>query len=300
MEHGLFDKFKNMLNSYDPSGIIISLALLFFCFFIELLVLGYKKSSVYQILHPNKSVVTDVVIGLAYTLGIFFFLKTFYLLSLDQFFPDLVKSQKAKQNPNMTWWYIPVLLLYLVIADFLKYVFHRLSHELDFLWQIHKFHHSTTSFIILSGNRIHPIEHILHKVFVTLPLVLLGIQIDMYFALVILMLFIDKLQHSMLDWDYGKLGKYLIYSPIGHRIHHSEIPEHWDKNYGDLFVFWDRLFGTYYKGNLINEKVGVSDNWMNKQGLVYDLWHCAWLSANSLKRSIKTNIWRGEHLQKKQ
>lgn len=261
--------------------------------------MGYKQSSIYQLLHPNKSVLTDVIIGLAYTLGIFFFLKTLYLLSLAEFFPKLYKERLPKTSNSFSCWYIPKFLFYLIVADFLKYCFHRLSHEIDFLWQIHKFHHGSTNFIVLTGNRVHPVEHVLQKTFVTLPLVLLGISIDMYIVVIIVILFVDKLQHSMLPWNYGILGKYLIYSPIGHRIHHSELPEHWDKNYGDIFVIWDRLFGSYYKGSLINEKVGVSDNWMNKEGLVFDLWHTVYLSFKSFKQSIQTNSWKGTHLKNK-
>ena len=34
-------------------------------------------------------------------------------------------------------------------------------------------------------------------------------------------------------------------SPDVHRVHHSDRPEHYDSNFGDLFPWWDRLFGTY-------------------------------------------------------
>src|SRR5437762_1691657 len=79
------------------------------------------------------------------------------------------------------------------------------------------------------------------------------------------------LTHSMLPWRWGWFGKYVLYSPIGHRIHHSALPEHKDKNLGFLFPVWDWMFGTYYKGDVINEEVGVEDNYQNTRGLLFDL-----------------------------
>src|SRR5438477_159294 len=79
------------------------------------------------------------------------------------------------------------------------------------------------------------------------------------------------LTHSMLPWRCGWFGKYVLYSPIGHRIHHSALPEHKDKNLGFLFPVWDWMFGTYYKGDVINEEVGVEDNYQNTRGLLFDL-----------------------------
>ena len=291
-------QLKAHYTAYSFKGIFISLGVLLFCLVLETFFLPFKESSIYKIFHPNKSIVTDLVIGFTYTLGVFFFVKTIFLTGLGDAAFTEVKIPKLVEPSAFTWKYIPALLMFIVLADFLKYVFHRLCHEISFLWEIHKYHHASTDFILLTGNRVHPIEHILQKIFVSIPLIALGIKVDMYIAVIIFSLFIDKLQHSMLHWNYGFIGKYFIYAPIGHRIHHSKEIEHWDKNYGDLFVFWDRLFGTYYKGKHVNKEVGVTENWMNQEGIIYDLWHSMYLSILSLKKSITTWSWRAAHLKK--
>ena len=53
----------------------------------------------------------------------------------------------------------------------------------------------------------------------------------------------DYFVHSNIRVPYGPL-KYLLVSPQYHRLHHSSLPEHSDKNFGDHLVIWDLLFGT--------------------------------------------------------
>ncbi len=292
-------KLMQFINSYDFTGMLISIGILLICLLVELFFLPLKDSSIYKILHPNKSVITDIVIGLSYSLAVFFFIKTLLMIGLDYHFNGLFKIKSSSSNIVYSFYYVLNLLLFIVVADFFNYIYHWLCHELDFIWQIHKYHHASTDFVILSGNRLHPIEHIGKKFFIVLPLVLLGIRVESYLIVSFLILFIEKFQHSIVDWDYGWVGKYIIYSPIGHRIHHSKEEEHWDKNFGDLFVFWDRIFGTYYDGDKINTEVGVSDNWMNKNGIIYDLWHSTYLSYRSFINGIKKGHWRPEHKRKK-
>jgi len=38
----------------------------------------------------------------------------------------------------------------------------------------------------------------------------------------------------------------IIAGPQTHRIHHSKLPEHIDKNFAAIFPLWDVIFGTYY------------------------------------------------------
>jgi sterol desaturase/sphingolipid hydroxylase (fatty acid hydroxylase superfamily) len=45
----------------------------------------------------------------------------------------------------------------------------------------------------------------------------------------------------------GKLGwlEYILATPSNHRVHHGSNIKYLDKNMGMIFIFWDRLFGTY-------------------------------------------------------
>jgi alkylglycerol monooxygenase len=47
----------------------------------------------------------------------------------------------------------------------------------------------------------------------------------------------------------GKLGwlEHILITPSHHGVHHASNPKYLDKNYGDIFIFWDKLFGTFQK-----------------------------------------------------
>lgn len=281
------------LKGYNFDGILLSLLILIATLILEFFILPWKDTSVHKFLHPNKSVITDIVIGSIYLLGLASIFKglVFIGLGLDV---TLTEESGASDPAKNTVWF----LIYFVLADFLKYWYHRICHEVEFLWQIHKFHHAATEFVVITGNRIHPVERILQNILVFAPLALLGLTVETYLGILILASFIDKLQHSSIDWNAGWFGKYVFFSPVGHRIHHSEEEEHWDKNYGDFFVIWDKMFGTYYNNKKINKEVGVSDNWMNEKGMIYDLMHSTYLSLVEFKKSLISRQWKATHMRK--
>jgi alkylglycerol monooxygenase len=47
----------------------------------------------------------------------------------------------------------------------------------------------------------------------------------------------------------GRLGvlEYILVTPSHHRVHHGSNEKYLDKNYGDVFIIWDKLFGTFQK-----------------------------------------------------
>ena len=73
----------------------------------------------------------------------------------------------------------------------------------------------------------------------------------------------------------GWIGRWVLVSPVAHRIHHSDLPEHHDRNLGHVFIIWDRIFGTWYDGRVVNTTVGIVDNPYNREGMAADLLTCA-------------------------
>jgi sterol desaturase/sphingolipid hydroxylase (fatty acid hydroxylase superfamily) len=118
---------------------------------------------------------------------------------------------------------------------------------------MHKLHHAATEFNIITGIRFSIAERLFYEVAVIFILsVVLGLP-SPHTALTFMFIYrtVDLLQHSDLPWDYGWLG-YVIASPRFHRMHHSSEAEDFDANYGNLFTFWDYLFGTVarrYRGS---------------------------------------------------
>lgn len=287
--------FSEVLSGFDYAPIAISLSVLVFCIVLEIFLLPYEETSFFKILHPNKSVISDLVVGGFFLLGFLSLIKAFALAGIGT--PAKVVQEHGGGGPIASVAGSPVVhfALYLLLVDFINYWYHRIFHEVEFLWQLHKFHHSITDFVIVSGNRVHPLEKLFQRFIAFSPLAFFQAPVDVFFGIWIVIHFVEKMQHSMVAWSWGWFGRNIVFSPIGHRIHHSKAEEHWDKNFGNLFVFWDKLFGTYYEGPNVNREVGVSTNWFNKEGVVYDLMHSIYLSVREFGQSALSGRWRARH-----
>lgn len=145
-----------------------------------------------------------------------------------------------------------------VIDDFLTYIIHLLMHKVPFLWEFHKVHHSATTLNPFTQYRIHPVELLINNaksllVFGVLTgvfdylsnhqinkLLFLGVNVFGF----LFMLLGANLRHSHVKLTYPGFIEKLLISPFQHQIHHSNAPEHYDKNMGSKFAIWDWLFGT--------------------------------------------------------
>lgn len=135
------------------------------------------------------------------------------------------------------------LLLTFLVVEFAYYWYHRLSHEIPFLWAIHHTHHSSTHFNLTTAIRLNWMGGFVNPIFF-LPLVLLGFSAQMVVTCMALNLLFQFFVHTQ---AVGRLGwlEGIVNTPSAHRVHHGSNPEYLDKNYGGLLVVFDRLFGTY-------------------------------------------------------
>jgi sterol desaturase/sphingolipid hydroxylase (fatty acid hydroxylase superfamily) len=131
-----------------------------------------------------------------------------------------------------------------VCFDFIGYWTHRLFHRTRW-WPFHAVHHSSEDLDWLSSVRVHPVNELVSKVCQVTPFLLLGFNPLVTLSAAPFFTFYAIFIHAAVDWDLGPL-RGIIASPVFHRWHHSKDDAAWDKNFAGLFVFWDRLFGTYY------------------------------------------------------
>jgi sterol desaturase/sphingolipid hydroxylase (fatty acid hydroxylase superfamily) len=250
---------------------------------IEVLVLGYRKSSLYRLLHPSRSARTDMFWTLLKVLGLNSIILAAISLGLTvaatRVADKLIGFHVLDRIHN------PILrcALFLVGTDFVGYWVHRGRHHIPWWWELHKAHHSATEFNALTTNRGHPFDGVAIVVSSAFPFAMLGGSVGDYVPWLLLLAVHSGLTHSMLPWRWGWFGRYLVYPPTGHRVHHSALPEHRDKNFAGIFPIWDHLFGTYYDGE-INAEVGVDDNYQNEKGLWFDLVESARRALRTLRR----------------
>lgn len=141
--------------------------------------------------------------------------------------------------PNVWWAWV----LLLVLEDLCYYVFHRVSHELPFFWAAHAAHHSSEHYNFSTSFRISwttPFTGILFW----LPLPLLGFHPVWVFAMHSASLAWQFLLHTKSTRSFGPLD-WIIVTPSHHRVHHGRDADYRDRNYGAIFIVWDRLFGTF-------------------------------------------------------
>jgi alkylglycerol monooxygenase len=140
-----------------------------------------------------------------------------------------------------TW--LIYLIAYIAI-DFQGYWSHRWSHGINFLWNRHIIHHSSEEFNLSCALRQTISSFVGYFTFLLIPAALLGVPAKVIATIGPLHLFMQFWYHTRL---IGKLGwlEHIIVTPSHHRVHHAINPEYLDKNHGQIFIFWDKWFGTF-------------------------------------------------------
>lgn len=130
-----------------------------------------------------------------------------------------------------------------VLRDAIYYWVHRIEHRVRVLWASHLVHHSPTTIGFTTAVRV-PWMEALYKPWLSLWVPLIGFHPLAFIALDVLAATIAQLQHT----EFGRRRTWLdavFVTPSAHRVHHGSNPEYIDKNFGAVFIVWDRMFGTY-------------------------------------------------------
>lgn len=260
----LFNYFHTYFtNSLD--WIVISVAIPTTLIIIEVMAKGWQKSSLKRLLNPSGSALNDWVSFLFVYTKIHDLLGYALLLGIAWFIPKEIKSVFGYDIIRMIPSPILQLIIAFIVIDFLDYWAHRIEHRSKSLWELHKYHHAATEFNIISGKRVHPIADVSFKrLLYALPFAIMGSPVSVFVGFVYLRSIMSCIQHSELNWRLGWIGKYLLISPLAHRIHHSTNEAHFNKNLGTVLVWWDKLFGTWYEPEADEyPEIGVEDTDLN-------------------------------------
>jgi sterol desaturase/sphingolipid hydroxylase (fatty acid hydroxylase superfamily) len=134
-------------------------------------------------------------------------------------------------------------LVAIVGVDFIYYWWHRLSHEVNFMWAAHVVHHQSEDFNLAVALR-QSITTSWTGLPFYLPLALLGVGVVPFAISSALSLLYQFWIHTELIGPLPRFER-LFNSPSAHRVHHGINPRYLDKNYAGTLLIWDRLFGTY-------------------------------------------------------
>jgi alkylglycerol monooxygenase len=130
-----------------------------------------------------------------------------------------------------------------LFTDLVWYWYHRLAHEVNAFWAVHVVHHQSEDFNYTVSARITVLQAVVRSGFWSI-LPLIGFPAPM---IAILLLVHGAYPFFIHTQTIGKLGwlEYLFVTPSHHRVHHASNPEYLDRNYGDVLIIWDKIFGTF-------------------------------------------------------
>ncbi|RZL98392.1 MAG: sterol desaturase family protein, partial [Pedobacter sp.] len=131
-----------------------------------------------------------------------------------------------------------------IALDFAGYWVHRIQHVTNFFWNGHLIHHSSEEFNLACALRQSISSIVRIFIIFLLPAALLGVPAEVIGVVAPLHLFAQFWYHTQHINKMGFLEKVIV-TPSHHRVHHAINPEYIDKNYGQIFIFWDKLFGSY-------------------------------------------------------
>jgi sterol desaturase/sphingolipid hydroxylase (fatty acid hydroxylase superfamily) len=136
-----------------------------------------------------------------------------------------------------------VLLLDLIGA----YLPHYVQHKVKFLWKIHLVHHSDHKVDTTTANRHHPFESIVRYLFTLLGVALIGANMGLVFLYQSFSVILSQFNHANININpsLDRFLSFFIVTPNMHKVHHHYVLPYTDSNYGNIFSFWDRLFGTF-------------------------------------------------------
>jgi sterol desaturase/sphingolipid hydroxylase (fatty acid hydroxylase superfamily) len=155
---------------------------------------------------------------------------------------------------NFRWWSWPswvplwfLIVLTFLVRDLASYWFHRLGHAHEFFWRFHQIHHLDEAIDVSTELRVHFVERLFQTIITVVLIMTLSLPAYGVVLHGIVGFVTSCFHHANLKlppW-LERLFSPVIVTPAFHLPHHHELRRDTNSNYGFIFPWWDRLFGTY-------------------------------------------------------
>jgi len=238
--------FAEMPNSYKLLWVFICLSISWLLeFAVPLVQLNYKKwrHAGVNLIFFSTSLLINVFFGLA-TVGIFLWTSSnefglFYLIDLP------------------VW---AELILAIMLLDFVaQYLAHFLLHRVAWMWKFHLVHHSDTQVDATTGTRHHPGDYLIRECFALMAILISGMPVAFYIIYRIISIVFTYFTHANIGLPVwlDKTISVVFITPNMHKFHHHFERPWTDTNFGNIFSWWDRIFGTFVYGDPREVRYGV-------------------------------------------
>jgi len=177
------------------------------------------------------------------------------------------------------------LVILLLLQDFIFYWFHRLGHTMNVFWAAHMPHHSSEEMNLSVGLRASFTQRLFQFLFFDWILVVIGFSPEAVYSMAALHLLLGFWHHTEIIRKMGWFEKYFV-APSHHRVHHGVNPQYLDKNFAELLIIWDKIFGSYEEEvEIVCYGVTHPPNTWNPIHVNFQYWAQLWNDAKA------TNYW---------
>lgn len=137
-------------------------------------------------------------------------------------------------------------------------------HKINFLWKLHRVHHSDTDFDTSTAIRFYPLEILFSSILKVMIVIAFNISLETFLIFEIILNFMALFNHSNIKLPHAvdKVTRFFIATPDYHRIHHSLESHEMNSNFSTALTMWDFLFRSYIsksKNDLREDKIGLED-----------------------------------------
>ncbi len=190
-----------------------------------------------------------------------FILPRFFIRPLTVYFTLRALPYLFPDSAGIFSW-VPFGFAFLIIAvadDLTQYWYHRLHHQIPWLWRFHRTHHSAPYMGMSMARRQNVIYTMFFsQTYLTAALTYFGLG---YAAIAVrgIKSIITTAAHSSIRWDkpfydirwlnpVAWVMERLISTPATHHAHHADTTDdgvgYYKGNFGNMFFIWDLIFGT--------------------------------------------------------
>lgn len=239
----------NLLLNIDPNYIIIALLVIFYTLE-QILTTPFKFNKRPQ--HLLQNALFQVV----------FLILNYFFVLFQVFCINWLNEQHIGLFYLFQIPFVAKLLIGVTLYDVTTYWIHRTAHKIPLLWRFHRVHHSDTTLDSSTYFRFHPLETTLvFGMGNILTAAIFGtdlLSMTLYYFILNIFTF---LEHSNLRYPYwmDKTLGWIFTTPNQHKVHHEQDQHYTDSNFADIFILWDRLFGSYKYKPVKNIRYGLKE-----------------------------------------
>ncbi len=225
--------------------ILMAIPVFFVLIMLELAWTTYKQQNVYRLNDAINSLAMGILSRITQIL---------YAAVPFSFYVYFYEDFALFEWQSNVWTWLTAFVLY----DLSYYWVHRIGHTMNISWASHVIHHSSEEYNLTTALRQTSVPNVIGWVFY-IPLAFMGFPPVVLVAVGSLNLLYQFWVHTQAIDKMPNWYEFLFVTPNNHRVHHAKNKIYVDKNYGGVFILWDRIFGTF-QPELDNEKVvfGIS------------------------------------------